>query len=73
MKNTEEMKTMTRDELNERLVDVQEEYENLMLQKATHNLTNPLRVRIVRREIARIKTFIRQHELGIQKTNKENV
>ena len=40
-----------------------EEYENLLLQKATHEISNPMRIRIVRREIARIKTFIRQHEL----------
>ena len=43
----------------------QEEYDNLQIQKATHQLTNPLRLRFVRREIARVKTFIRQHELGI--------
>ena len=67
MKNTEELKTLSLDELKGRLEDAQEEYHNLMLQKATHQINNPLRIREVRREIARIKTFIRQHELGIIK------
>ncbi len=69
MKKTEELKGMTLEELKGRLAEAKEEYENLLLQKATHEISNPMRIRIVRREIARIKTFIRQHELGIQKSN----
>ncbi|MGD9487837.1 MAG: 50S ribosomal protein L29 [Calditrichaceae bacterium] len=65
MKSKEDIKGLTLDELNEKLREVQDEYENLVLQKATHQLTNPIRIRFVRREIARIKTFIRQQELGI--------
>ncbi len=65
MKSKEDLKGLTLDELNEKLREVQDEYENLILQKATHQLTNPIRIRYVRKEIARIKTFIRQQELGI--------
>jgi large subunit ribosomal protein L29 len=68
MKNTEDFKTQTVEELKARQEEAVEEYDNLMVQKATHQLSNPLRIREVRREIARIKTFIRQHELGIIKT-----
>ena len=67
MKKTEELKGMRLEELQGRLAEAKEEYENLLLQKATHEISNPMRIRTVRREIARIKTFIRQHELGIQK------
>lgn len=69
MKSKEELKGLSLDELKEKLAEAKEEYENLVLQKATHEISNPMRIRIVRREIARIKTFIRQHELGIQKSN----
>ncbi|APF17661.1 50S ribosomal protein L29 [Caldithrix abyssi] len=65
MKSKEDLKGLTLDELKAKLEEAKEEYENLLLQKATHELSNPLRIRTVRREIARIKTFIRQHELGI--------
>ncbi len=68
MKNKEELKNLSLEELKAKLQEAREEYENLLLQKATHELSNPMRIRIVRREIARIKTFIRQHELGILKT-----
>ncbi len=71
MKSREDYNKFTLDELNEKLTETQEEYNNLLIQKATHQLTNPLRLRFVRKEIARIKTFIRQHELGINANTKK--
>lgn len=65
MKTREEYNKFTIEELNEKLTETREEYSNLLVQKATHQLTNPLRLRVVRKEIARIKTFIHQHKLGI--------
>lgn len=62
MKNKEDLKGLTLDELNERLNESVEEYDNLHVQKATHQLTNPIRLRDVRRKIARIKTYIHQAE-----------
>ena len=67
MKNREDLSGLSPEELQEKLIDVSEEYDNLHIQKATNQLTNPIRIREVRREIARIKTLIRQHELGIAK------
>jgi large subunit ribosomal protein L29 len=69
MKNREDYKGLSLEELQEKLEEIYVERDNLQIQKATHQLTNPLRIREVRREIARIKTFIRQHELGINSTN----
>jgi len=54
-------------ELRERLEDSLEELQNLRFQHATHQLDNPLRIRTVRREIARLKTVLREIELGIRK------
>ena len=72
MKNIEDLTGLTPEELQEKLEQSVEEYDNLHVQKATHQLTNPIRLRDVRREIARIKTFIRQHELGITVKKEEN-
>jgi len=65
MKSREEYTKFSLEDLKDKLAETQEEYDNLLIQKATHQLTNPLRLRFVRREIARVKTFIHQHELGI--------
>lgn len=65
MKNREDYSGLSLEELKDKLVEVVEEMDNLRIQKATHQLTNPLRIREVRKEIARLKTFIRQHELNI--------
>ena len=71
MKSREEYIKFSLEELKDKLAETQEEYDNLLIQKATHQLTNPLRLRFVRRDIARVKTFIRQQELGIN-VNTEN-
>lgn len=67
MKSKEDLTGLSLEELEEKLTQVIEEFENLQLQKATHQISNPIRIRFVRREIARIKTYIRQHELGLVK------
>jgi len=60
----EEIKQLSLDELEIRLEDSEEEYENLRIQHSTHQLDNPLRIRMVRRDIARIKTVIHEYESG---------
>lgn len=65
MKNNEELKGLTLEELQDKLADAFEERDNLQIQKATHQISNPLRIREVRREIARLNTYIRQRELGV--------
>ncbi len=72
MKNREDLKSLTIEELNERLTENMDEYDNLHIQQATHQLSNPLRLRDVRRQMARIKTFIRQHEIAADVSKTEN-
>ena len=50
-------------ELDQRLVGLKEELINLRFQLATGQLENPLRIREVKKTIARIKTIQRQNEL----------
>ncbi|NMB25542.1 MAG: 50S ribosomal protein L29 [Firmicutes bacterium] len=61
----EEIRAMTSEELGRKLDDLKEELFNLRFQMVTAQLDNPMRVRDVRRDIARVKTILRERELGI--------
>lgn len=54
-------------ELNKRLDDSKDELFKLRFQMATGQLDNPMKLQEVRRGIARVKTVIRERELGIQR------
>ena len=71
MKSRDEIFSLSPDELESKLIELQEEMENLQLQKATHQITNPLRIRTVRRDIARVKTLISEYKMNIRKANVE--
>lgn len=58
-----EIRDMTNDELNIKLKDMKEELFNLRFQAATGQLENPLRIPEVRKNIARIKTILREREI----------
>ncbi|MBZ2175242.1 50S ribosomal protein L29 [Schnuerera sp. xch1] len=62
-----EIRQMTDQELNTKLLDFKNELFNLRFQLATGQLDNPMRIKTVRKNIARIKTIIRERELGIRK------
>ena len=58
-----ELRSLSELELNNRLNESHQELFNLRFQRASGQLTNTARVREVRRQIARIKTLLRQREL----------
>jgi large subunit ribosomal protein L29 len=62
----EELKELSIDELKSRLIDVQQELEELKFQKALQQLENPLQLRYLRKKIAQIKTVLNEFELGIR-------
>ncbi len=53
-----ELRGRSRDELQGQLLELKKEQFNLRFQKATGQLENTARVRVVRRDIARIKTIL---------------
>ena len=53
------------DELKKALDDSKDELFRLKFQLATGQLDNPMRIKEVKKDIARVKTVIRQRELGI--------
>ena len=65
MKNTK-IKEMTSPELEKELSELKTELFKLRFSLATNGLDNPLKVKEVRRNIARVKTELRQRELKNQ-------
>ena len=65
MKNS--YKNMTEQELTAKRDALLKEYLDLRVNKVLGHLDNPLRARMIRREIARINTRLTEKELGINK------
>jgi len=57
------LRELSNNELQEKLVEFKSELFNLRFQLATGQLENPMRVREVKRDIARVKTILREREL----------
>lgn len=62
----DQLRAMTVDELRSKLEELQEDQFNLRFRLQTQPLDDPLRIRKVRREIARVKTLIREKEADSQ-------
>jgi large subunit ribosomal protein L29 len=60
-----EIRDLSVQELKRRLSDEEESLANLRFQLSTSQLESPINVRTVRRDIARIKTLIRQKEVTV--------
>ena len=54
---------MTTQELLEREKELKNELFNLRFQQATGELNNPMRIRDCKKDIARVKTIVRQREI----------
>ncbi len=62
-----EINQLSREDIEQHLMDALEEYQNLRFQHAMRQLDNPMRLRAVRKDIARFRTVLREMELGIRK------
>lgn len=60
-----ELRNKSVDELNKSVGDLKTELFNLRFQQATGELDNPMRINTVKKDIARVKTVIRERELNI--------
>ena len=61
-----DLKTMSEDQLDQEVLNLKKEQFNLRFQRATGQLENTSRVRVVRRDIARVKTLA-AHKRAAQK------
>jgi len=57
-----DLRAKTDRQLNEQLAELEKERFNLRFQAASGQLENTARVRVVRRDIARVKTILRQKQ-----------
>ncbi len=61
---TAELRELTYAELGDKLAEAKEELFNLRFQLVTNQLDNTTRITQVKREIARIKTVMREQEIA---------
>ena len=62
-----EMKKLSTAELETKLKDLKAELFNLRFQLAINQLENPMRVSAVKKDIARVKTVLRENEINNSK------
>ena len=61
-----EIRELSVAELNEKLSDLKAELFNLRFQHAINQLENPMKLKDVKKDIARVKTILREKELSAQ-------
>jgi large subunit ribosomal protein L29 len=64
--NAPELRALTDEELRERLDELRTEWRDLRFDEAVGKLTNPMRVRQIKREIARIKTIETERRMAAE-------
>ena len=62
-----EIRKMSVSEMDAKLLELKDELFKLRFQQATNQLENPMRIKAVRKDIARIKTILRMNELESKK------
>ena len=64
MMKANEVRKMSAEELNSKLGDLKKDLSQLRLQHATNQLENPMKIAEVKRDIARVKTILRELQLA---------
>ena len=62
-----EIRKMSAAELNEKLTSLKKDLFFLRMQHATNQLDNPVKIAEVKRDIARVKTIIREQQIAAAK------
>jgi large subunit ribosomal protein L29 len=65
MMKAKEIRNLSTDELNKKLEELKKDLFMLRMQHATNQLDNPMRLNAVKKDIARIKTIIREKQTNI--------
>ena len=65
----EEIREMSKDDIIARVKDLEEEQFRLRFRSATEPLEDPLRLRVIRRDLARLKTVLREQAQPQAQTN----
>ena len=65
MMKAKELKNLSVEELTKKLEELKKDLFMLRMQHATHQLDNPMQLAAVKKDIARIKTIIREKETNV--------
>ena len=65
MMKAKELKNLSNEELTKKLDELKKDLFMLRMQHATNQLDNPMRLNAVKKDIARIKTIIREKETNV--------
>ena len=60
-----DIREMGEADINARIAELQRERFNLRVQSGTRTLDDPLRLRVIRRDVARLKTILREKVIGV--------
>jgi large subunit ribosomal protein L29 len=63
----EEIRELSAEEIKAKVADLEEERFRLRFRSATEQLENPLRLRTIRKDIARLKTVLTEKQAGDRK------
>ena len=61
---TNDLRKLTTEEINKKIDSLKEELFNLRFKKAIGNLENPAHMRELRKEVARLKTILKEKEIA---------
>jgi len=64
----DEIRELSDDEIRSRIAELEEERFRLRFRSATESLEDPLRFRVIRKDIARMKTILRERQLAAAAT-----
>tara|TARA_B100001245_G_scaffold137538_1_gene102260 strand:+ start:642 stop:860 length:219 start_codon:yes stop_codon:yes gene_type:complete len=68
-----ELTEMTVSELETKLQDNSESLQNFRFQKALQQLENPVQIKHVKKDIAQVKTLLKEYELGVRTERQDNL
>jgi large subunit ribosomal protein L29 len=67
-----EIREMSTDEIKKRIIEEQNNLVDLRFQHELKNLTNTAKLRLIKKDIAKMKTILQERELQLNKNSKSN-
>ena len=69
MLSSKDIRELSEAEINARIADLEEERFRLKFRAGTETLEDPLRLRVLRKDVARLKTVLKEKIIGIEYAN----
>jgi large subunit ribosomal protein L29 len=70
MMKAKQIRELTADEMTARIAELERERFNLRFRGATQTLDDPLRLRVIRRDVARLKTVLHEQATNVSRPQK---